>query len=99
MTAAAQKLASAIRELQSIRRTLSAEFKDWNFTLDGKLVGDIGEAYAISHYQLEHLDGDGSVHDFKSHDGRLVQVKITQKDCLGLGLSEPSFKYLLAFTL
>lgn len=94
-----KKISDTVKKLQQNRIDLHKTFPNWQFTLDGRLVGDIGEAYAFAYYDLEHLEGDGRVHDFRCSDNRLVQVKITQKDTLGLGTTEPTYDYLLAFKL
>ena len=47
------------------------------FTLDGKLVGDIGEAVAAEMYDLTLTPGGGSGIDGHAADGRTVQVKAT----------------------
>jgi len=100
MNETAKTLAAAVKELQTIRMRLQEAFENqWQFPLDGLLVGDIGEAYAVAHFDLHPLGETRKVHDFKTSDGKKVQVKITQKKRLGLGLSAPTFDYLLAFFL
>lgn len=47
------------------------------FTLDGKLVGDIGEAVAAEMFGLTLNPGCGTGIDGHSPDGRTVQVKAT----------------------
>ncbi|WP_262047948.1 DUF6998 domain-containing protein [Bradyrhizobium sp. Bra78] len=47
------------------------------FTLDGKLVGDIGEAVAAEMYDITLTPGGGSGIDGHAPDGRTVQVKAT----------------------
>jgi hypothetical protein len=47
------------------------------FTLDGKLVGDIGEAVAAEMYDLTLAPGGGRGIDGHAADGRTVQVKAT----------------------
>jgi hypothetical protein len=54
------------------------------FTLDGRLVGDIGEILAEQLYDLELLDGQRETHNAKSQD-RFVQIKTTMKSALRLG--------------
>jgi len=99
MTETESKLRNAVRALQLARKQLHADFPEWNFTLDGNLIGDIGEAYTKAHFNLDKIDGNTKTHDFKTPDGRLVQIKMTQKKTLGLGLSDPSFDYLVALFL
>jgi hypothetical protein len=99
MTETESKLRDAVKKLQLARKQLHADFPKWNFTLDGNLIGDIGEAYAEAHFSLEKITGNSKTHDFKAPDGRRVQVKMTQKKTLGLGLSDPSFDYLITLHL
>jgi hypothetical protein len=47
------------------------------FTLDGKLVGDIGEAVAAEMFGLTLTPGGGAGIDGRAADGRTVQVKAT----------------------
>lgn len=47
------------------------------FTLDGKLVGDIGEAVAAELFGLTLSPGGGTGIDGRAADGRTVQVKAT----------------------
>jgi hypothetical protein len=47
------------------------------FTLDGKLVGDIGEAVAAEMFGLTLAPGGGTGIDGHTVDGRTVQVKAT----------------------
>jgi hypothetical protein len=48
-----------------------------SFTLDGKLVGDIGEAVAAELFGLTLKPGGGTGIDGHASDGRSVQVKAT----------------------
>jgi hypothetical protein len=48
-----------------------------SFTLDGKLVGDIGEAVAAELFGLTLKPGGGTGIDGHAPDGRSVQVKAT----------------------
>lgn len=48
-----------------------------SFTLDGKLVGDIGEAVAAELFGLTLKPGGGTSVDGHAPDGRSVQVKAT----------------------
>lgn len=47
------------------------------FTLDGKLVGDIGEAVSAEIFGLRLTPGGGTGIDGYAPDGRSVQVKAT----------------------
>jgi len=52
------------------------------FTIDGRLVGDIGEAIAQRDYQLMLYDKLVPGYDAETLDGRLVQIKATFKKSL-----------------
>ncbi len=99
MTDTKEEIRQAVKALQTARTRLSERFKDWKFTLDGNLVGDIGEAYAFAHFDLTKIGTGTKDHDFVASDGKLVQVKMTQRNTLGLGLKEPTFDYLIALFL
>lgn len=75
-----QQLPEMIRRFYEIVRDLHAKFPQWEFTPDGRLVGDIGEAFACYHFDLEPLPGNEKTHDARTKDGKLVQVKTTQKE-------------------
>ena len=73
----------AITSLQAIVNALT-ETHHRPFTLDGHLVGSLGEVYAKNHYDLELLPPGEPVHDAVTTDGRLVQIKTTQRDTVGI---------------
>lgn len=52
------------------------------FTIDGRLVGDIGEVIAALEYDIELYEVQQADHDGKTSDGRKVQVKVSFKDSL-----------------
>lgn len=54
------------------------------FTIDGRLVGDIGEMLAELHYELRLDEKSMPIHDATTYDGRRVQVKATFKDSLSI---------------
>ncbi len=61
---------------------LKDAFPNRAFTIDGRLVGDIGEVIAALEYDLIIHDVSQAKHDGVTSDGRLVQVKATFKDSL-----------------
>jgi hypothetical protein len=71
----------AIKELLRIvallRNTHSASNKA--FTLDGRLLGDIGEVLVAQHYDLTLFEDVRRHHDATAGDGRLVQIKATMQ--------------------
>ena len=52
------------------------------FTIDGRLVGDIGEALVQRDYDVQLYDKLVEGYDGETPDGRLVQIKATFKDSL-----------------
>jgi hypothetical protein len=62
---------------------LKDAFPKKEFTIDGRLVGDIGEITAQLEYDVELFDVLREGHHGKTSDGRLVQVRATFKDSLG----------------
>lgn len=57
-------------------------FPNRKFTIDGRLVGDIGEVIADLEYDLTLHETSQPDHDATSSDGRNVQIKATFKDQL-----------------
>lgn len=66
---------------QGIARLKSA-FPSRAFTIDGRLVGDVGEVIAALEYDLTLDVVQRSDHDAITADGRRVQIKATFKDTL-----------------
>lgn len=66
---------------QGIERLKSA-FPHRRFTVDGRLVGDVGEIIAELDYDVILHEVSQPDHDGKTTDGRNVQVKATFKDSL-----------------
>lgn len=52
------------------------------FTIDGRLVGDIGEAIVQRDYQIKLYDGLAKDYDGETPCGKRVQIKATFKDSL-----------------
>lgn len=57
-------------------------FKDRQFTIDGRLVGDIGEVIASLEYDIALDEISQPGYDGTTSDGRRVQIKATFKDQL-----------------
>ena len=92
-------IADALQNLYAAQKILATAFPSWPFSLDGKLIGDIGEVIASRVFELVRLPEGEKTHDMRAPDGRLVQVKATQKGpdwkSVGLGLIKTSFDFLL----
>ena len=66
---------------QGIER-LTTAFPSRRFTIDGRLVGDIGEVIAELEYDLRLHEISQPEYDAVTSDGRRVQIKATFKDSL-----------------
>lgn len=95
-THSSERLAATIRELYGIVERLETEYRDRNrhFTLDGHLVGSIGEVYAAERYGIKLFESSMPTHDGIAPDDRLVQVKATQRNSVGIS-EEPRFLIVL----
>lgn len=72
----------AVREMLAIVAELCVAYPKKKFTLDGRLVGDIGEVLVEDAYDLELFADVKKHHDAETSDGRLVQIKATMKKSL-----------------
>ena len=95
-THSGEGLAATIRELYAIVGRLESEYHEHSrhFTLDGHLVGSIGEVYAAERYGIKLLTSSAPTHDGTAPDGRLVQIKATQRDSVGIS-AKPDFLIVL----
>lgn len=87
-------ISKAVGQLLAIVERLSKAYPKKKFTLDGRLVGDIGEVLVEQAYDLTLFEDVQRHHDAMAGDGRLVQIKATMKQ----GLTFPAHykpKYLL----
>jgi hypothetical protein len=57
---------------------LEAMFPGRKFTLDGHLVGSVGEVVAAYMFDLDLARGSSLGHDAIARDGRRVEIKLTQ---------------------
>lgn len=71
------ELPESIKDLVSARNALRERYRSsgLRFTLDGNLVGDIGEAIAAELFGLRLTARNGTGVDGHAPDGRTVQVK------------------------
>jgi predicted HTH domain antitoxin len=77
-----KEIGDAIGQLLCIVQRLRKAYPEKKFTLDGRLVGDIGEVLVKEHYDLRLYEGLRKHHDGKCSDGRNVQIKATMKENL-----------------
>ena len=87
-----------VRELYGTIDKLSGLFPTRHFTLDGLTVGSIGEVLAEHDYGLTLFKASTKTHDAETHDGKLVQIKATQKDGTVNLKGEPEHLLVLQLT-
>lgn len=78
-------LKDSIKNLFEVMNTLQAEYKSYNkkFTLDGRLVGDLGEIVCAEHYGIELFDKVEPIYDgIIKGTSKKVQIKTTFHDAL-----------------
>lgn len=78
-------IAEKIRKIYEITRELEEMFPGRRFTPDGHMVGSIGEVIAAEEYGLELFEASYPVHDARTQDGKLVQIKATQGGRIAIG--------------
>ena len=83
-------LSDKIKELYKITNELESSYPGRQFTIDGHLVGSIGEVIVAEHYGLELLRNSTETHDAVSADGKSVQIKATQINRIAIS-SEPDY--------
>ncbi|MCX5971857.1 MAG: hypothetical protein NTV14_10230 [Coprothermobacterota bacterium] len=79
-----ERIPALIRELYATISQLAALFPGRRFTLDGHLVGSLGEVVAAYRYNLVLFAASTRTHDAQAPDGRGVQIKVTQGKYAGL---------------
>ena len=83
-------LSDKIKELYKITNELESSYPGRKFTIDGHLVGSIGEVIVAAHYGLKLLPNSTETHDAVSTDEKYVQIKATQINRIAIS-SEPDY--------
>ena len=83
-------LSDKIKELYKITNELECTYPGRKFTVDGHLVGSIGEVIVAEHYGLSLLPNSTKTHDAVSKEGKFVQIKATQVNGIAIS-SEPDY--------
>ena len=94
-----QKIAAIpnkVQRLINIVNELERDFPERHFTLDGHLVGSIGEVMAKYYYGVELSEPSSKLHDGVVN-GRRVQIKITQQDNIVIS-GKPDYLLVLYLT-
>lgn len=87
-------LSDKIKELYRITNELEKEYPGRKFTIDGHLVGSIGEVIVAENYGLELLPNSTETHDAVSPDGKYVQIKATQIKKIAIS-SKPDYAIVI----
>ena len=72
----------AVQQMLAIVDQLCIAYPKKRFTLDGRLVGDLGEVLVENAYDLDLFGDLQKHHDARCADDRLVQIKATMKESL-----------------
>jgi hypothetical protein len=72
----------AVRQMLAIVERLCVAYPKKRFTLDGRLVGDIGEVLVEAAYDVDLFEDMKKHHDGVTSNGRSVQIKATMKESL-----------------
>ena len=83
-------LSDKIKQLYKITNELEQTYPGRKFTVDGHLVGSIGEVIVAEHYGLSLLPNSTKTHDAVSKEGKQVQIKATQVKSIAIS-SEPDY--------
>ena len=75
-------ICKAIGELLRIVNELHINYPHRKFTLDGRLVGDLGEVTVEQNYEVTLYPSSQKHHDGETPDGKKIQIKTTMKDTL-----------------
>ena len=91
-------LSDKIKELYKITNELESKYPGRKFTIDGHLVGSIGEVIVAENYGLSLLPNSAKTHDAVSKDGKRIQIKATQVKNISIS-SEPDFVIVIQLKL
>ncbi len=90
-------LRDRVQQLIAIVAEIEKEFPERHFTLDGHLVGSIGEVMAAYHYGVQLYDASEPVHDGEVN-GKKVQIKMSQQDNIVIN-AEPDYLIVLYLSM
>ena len=77
-----QAINDALKLIFEAIERLKTAFPNRAFTIDGRLVGDVGEVIAALEYDIVLHDISQPMHDATTSDGRKVQIKATFQNAL-----------------
>ena len=92
-----KSLSEIIQELFATVRELESRYPGRKFSIDGHLLGSIGEVIAAEQYGLTLLKNSYETHDATDKQNRLVQIKATQINRIVIS-SEPDYLIVIQIT-
>jgi hypothetical protein len=78
------KLPAPVADIYRAVSELERLYPSCKFTPDGHLVGSIGVGIAADHFNLKLLPPSNPGHDAVDAEGRLVQIKLTAGNSVGI---------------
>ena len=78
------KVTAFLDDLYTASDGLEQMFPGRKFTLDGHLVGSVGEVVAAYIFDLDLNPASTQGHDAKARDGRSVEIKLTQRKSVAI---------------
>ena len=75
-------ISDAVKQMLQIVKHLRSKYPKKRFTLDGRLVGDLGEILVEDTYDVKLHEGLQKHHDGITPDGKQVQIKTTMQNSL-----------------
>ena len=85
-----KSITEIIQDLFETVRELEQRYPGRKFSIDGHLLGSLGEVIAAEHYGVTLLPNSYEKHDAKDKQGRMVQIKATQINRIAIS-SEPDY--------
>ena len=92
-----KSITEIIQDLFETVRELEQRYPGRKFSIDGHLLGSLGEVIAAEHYELTLLPNSYEKHDAKDKQGRMVQIKATQINRIAIS-AEPDYLIVIQIT-
>ncbi|MBO7675571.1 MAG: hypothetical protein J6S63_11285 [Atopobiaceae bacterium] len=79
-----ERVRSIVKDIYRAVSELEGLYPGRRFTPDSHMVGSLGEVVAAERYCLNLIEPSHPVYDAYDHGGRLVQIKTTQGNKVGI---------------
>ncbi len=90
-----RRVPGLVRRLNKVVKDLEGAFPERTFTLDGHLVGSIGDVIAADAFGLRLLSQNETGHDAMTKDNRRVEIKTTQRNRVAFRSATPEYVIVL----